>query len=295
MQEQQDSWDSVPDYGAEAVQQVAQEPEVVDQVEAEPEGDSIDWKKRYKDLEPSHSRRGNQINKLEQENDRLKLQILEESQKRSDAEIKALEAEKLASKVDEKREESKQEAKYFDDEYKQFATDYPDIEKNLVKRLEHELSRKETNLKRSYKDALKEEEEKRAQLEKKLEELQGYQSQNAFDSYMVGNVGKDWQDIGHDEKFMSYVNSATYRIKSMKSGDAVQMSEVMNDWLNVTEDGKHYRSGATSQSNDQKRTAVQGLVGNSEPKVTSAPRQMSGEEAWDSIPEYYAEDGGVNT
>ena len=300
MQEQQDNWDSVPEYGTEGVQQTVQEESIENAEQVEDpqkveEEAKVDWQKRYKDLEPSHSRRGNQIHGLEQEVDRVKLQILEESQKRMDAELKANEVSKTAKQDEVKEKEEEQKAKYFDEEYQQFVTDYPDIEKNLAKRLEFEVNKKESNIKRSYREAIKEEEEKRKSLEKKIDELQGFQSQNAFDSYMVGNVGKDWQDIGHDEKFMSYVNSATYRIKSMKSGDAVQMSEVMNDWLGVTEDGRSYRGDSQPQTNDQKRTAVQGLVGNSEPKVSSTPRPTSGAEAWDSIPEYYAEDGSVNT
>ena len=69
------TWDDAPEYGQEEQsvpvaeeQQIEAEPtdqkqEVEEESEAEPEND---WQDRYKNLEQSHSRRGNELHKIKQ-------------------------------------------------------------------------------------------------------------------------------------------------------------------------------------------------------------------------------------
>ena len=102
------SWDSAPEYGEEeqpvpvAEEQIDAEepqPEVEEEAEAEPE---TDWQDRYKNLEQSHSRRGNELHTLKQEQDALRLEKLEMQQRMLELEQKVKDVDSLQKQVSEK-------------------------------------------------------------------------------------------------------------------------------------------------------------------------------------------------
>ncbi len=101
-QEQQEftaSWEETPEYGnseppvpAEETPQIEAQVEepVAEEVEEEVEEteSDTDWQDRYKNLEQSHSRRGNELHKLKQEQDAARLEKLEMQQRMLELEQK---------------------------------------------------------------------------------------------------------------------------------------------------------------------------------------------------------------
>ena len=88
--EEQPTWEGTPEFGDEskseqqtAPEEPQSEPEkepIEEEVATEEEPPLTNWEKRYKDLEASHSRRGNEVHSLKQERDDLRLQKIEMQQ-----------------------------------------------------------------------------------------------------------------------------------------------------------------------------------------------------------------------
>ena len=92
-------------------------------LEAEPE---TDWQDRYKNLEQSHSRRGNELHKLKQEQDAARLEKLEMQQRMLELEQRSKDADRLREQVDSKPDPL-DESIFYTDEEKQVLNEYPEL------------------------------------------------------------------------------------------------------------------------------------------------------------------------
>ena len=123
------NWDDIPEYGEEEQKEAPPVPAEEEQIEAaveapsEPQGnkeDAVDWEERYRNLEQSHSRRGNELHQLKQEKDESRLERLEMQQRLSE------EAQKQSQpKVEEP--DPYGDDKYWDDSEREILKEYPEI------------------------------------------------------------------------------------------------------------------------------------------------------------------------
>ena len=277
--------DETPEYGAEAVkkqdapeEEVQSEP-VAEEVEEEQEPEETpptNWEKRYKDLESSHSRRGNEVHTLKQERDDLRYQKLEMQQK-------LLELEELRSKLSENKSTEKEPDPYEDDRYwsddeKEILKEYPEIAKVAEKFAKREAHKAEQKLKTStpqYDDKL-------AELEKRLKEQNEYISRQQAYSKLDEIVGPAWREVDNEPEFHEYVNGSKIRYKIMVQGDLEEKAEVFQDYL--AQRKIKDTASPTPPQTDDRRKAAQGLMKGQPPK-NKAKGELSIDELWASIPD----------
>ena len=183
-QEQQEflpSWEETPEYGnneapvpAEETPQIeaqAEEP-VAQEVEEDPpqEEPETDWQDRYKNLEQSHSRRGNELHKLKQEQAAARLEKLEMQQRMLELEQKVKDVDRLREQLDTKPDPLDESVFYTEDE-KQVLNDYPELlalAKKMAQR-EAQLSLRNIDIKPPEQDV-----SQYADMQKKVDDLQAH-------------------------------------------------------------------------------------------------------------------------
>jgi len=283
-QQEKPSWDTTPEYGDGPEQKAAPEDQSEPEVELdateesasqEEEHSSVNWEKRYKDLEQSHSRRGNEVHGLKEERDDLRLQKIEMQQQ-----LQSLEKLKKELKEEVKSAEPDpyEDERYWDDEEKEILKEYPEVVKVAEKLAKREAVRTERKLSTSapkYDDKI-------AELETRIKEQNEYISQQQAYAKLDTLVGPAWRDADIDPEFHEYVNGSKIRYKTMVQGDLEEKAEVFQNYLE-TRKVKDSSSPAPPQD-DSRRKAAQGLVKGQTPK-TKGKAELSIDELWASIPD----------
>ena len=182
---------------------------ILKQVAEEPQHD---WEKRYKDLEQSHSRRGNEVHKYKKELDDLRFQKLEMQQK-------LLELEQLkkssANESDNNTDDPYSDENYWTDAEKEILKEYPEIvgvAEKFAKRESLLAERRLQDAKPSYTDKIE-------KLEEKIEEQTRYISRQQAFARLDELVGPVWREVDEDPDFHQYVNDS-------KSGARLWITEI---------------------------------------------------------------------
>ena len=283
--EEQPTWDGTPEFGAEekseqqtAPEEPQSEPEeepIEEEVATEEEPPQTNWEKRYKDLEASHSRRGNEVHSLKQERDDLRLQKIEMQQQM--AELDRLKSElKQAPKQSEP--DPFEDERYWSDDEKEILKEYPEIVKvaeKLAKREAVKAERKLTTSTPKYDDKIEE-------LENKIKEQNEYIAQQQAYAKLDSLVGPAWRDVDTDPEFHEFVNGSKMRYRTMVSGDLEEKAEVFQSYLETRK--VKDSSSPTPPQDDNRRKAVQGIMKGQTPK--EKPKgELSIDELWASIPD----------
>lgn len=277
-EQQEPNWDGTPEYGEEIVDEETAPEEIQSEEsdsEAVAEEPQHDWEKRYKDLEQSHSRRGNEVHKYKKELDDLRFQKLEMQQK-------LLELEQLkkssANESDNNTDDPYSDENYWTDAEKEILKEYPEIvgvAEKFAKRESLLAERRLQDAKPSYTDKIE-------KLEEKIEEQTRYISRQQAFARLDELVGPVWREVDEDPDFHQYVNDSRVRRKIMDNGDLEERAEILQNFLEIRK-VKDTTSPAQPQ-NEDRRKAVQGMVKGQPPK--GKPKgEMSEAELWDSIPD----------
>jgi len=284
--EEQPTWDGTPEFGEEekseqqtAPEEPQSEPEeepIEEEVATEEEPPQTNWEKRYKDLEASHSRRGNEVHSLKQERDDLRLQKIEMQQQM--AELNRLKSE-LKQETKQSEPDPFEDERYWSDDEKEILKEYPEIVKVAEKLAKREAVKAERKLETStpkYDDKIEE-------LENKIKEQNEYIAQQQAYAKLDSLVGPAWRDVDTDPEFHEFVNGSKMRYRTMVSGDLEEKAEVFQSYLE-TRKVKDSSSPAPHQD-DNRRKAVQGIMKGKTPK--EKPKgELSIDELWASIPEH---------
>ena len=284
-QQEKPSWDSTPEYGADSEQKVVPEEQSEPETESDVTEESIsseedkltssNWEKRYKDLEQSHSRRGNEVHGLKQERDDLRIQKIEMQQKLQD--LDRLKKE-LKEEVKSAEPDPYEDERYWDDEEKEILKEYPEVVKVAEKLAKREAVRTERKLSTSapkYDDRI-------AELENRLKEQNEYISQQQAYAKLDTLVGPAWRDADIDPEFHEYVNGSKIRYRTMVQGDLEEKAEVFQNYLETRK--VKDSSSPTPPQDDNRRKAAQGLV-KGQPPRTKGKAELSIDELWASIPD----------
>ena len=285
------SWDDAPEYGVadeetpapdsvqsdgEEVAPAEPEPVQDENLEAEPD---VNWEKRYKDLEGSHSRRGNEVHSLKQERDDFRYQKLEMQQK-----ISELEALKSRAESEKPKQEPKpdpfEDERYWDDDDKEILKEYPEIVKVTEKLAKREAHRAKVAIESSGDKY----EQKIADLESQLTKQNEYISQQRTYSKLDELVGSVWRKIDNDQRFHEYVNKSKLRYKAMVNGDLEEKAEVFESFLQQLPKESEESSPAQPQD-ENRRKAAKGLVRGQVSKASKPKGELSRDELWRSIPD----------
>ena len=286
------SWDDAPEYGdekkpvpVEEEQQIdAKKPEPEVEEEAEAESDP-DWQDRYKNLEQSHSRRGNELHSIKQEQDTLRLEKLEMQQRMLELEQQVKDAESSGEQVSSKPDPL-DERNFWSDEEKDILKEYPEllgVAKKLAQR-ESQLSLRSID-NSSQQEVTKEQETLKEEVNRLRDHVALDQAKAKLDSI----VGTDWRKADESPKFFDYVNNSALLKQAMNGGSLEEKAEVFKMYLDTPEGqkligGKSESSPAPPQ-NDTRRQAAQGLVRGKAPQGKPSG-DLSIDELWANTPEY---------
>ena len=296
-------WDSIPEYGeSEGSSSVPTESEPVeeedeeiedDYEEAEEEEDSEpeedppeesreDWEERYKNLESSHSRRGNEVYNLKEERDNLRLEKLELAQRLQEAELNKTTA----------REEPTPPDPYDDEQYwseaeREVLKEYPDVFAIANKIAQREAARSAQGIPRD--DSAKEE---LAELREVVAGLGDHFTRNRAFEQLDESVGPVWRDVDKDNDFFDFVNAKKVYYRAMSEGDLEEKAEVFNAYLDTDAGRRKYgqeepeeEETSPAPRQNQRREAAQGLVSGKKSRGSKPRGKLVGDDLWDSIPD----------
>lgn len=287
------TWDDAPEYGQEEQsvpvaeeQQIEAEPtdpkqEVEEEAEAEPE---TDWQDRYKNLEQSHSRRGNELHKIKQEQDALRLEKLEMQQRLLELEQRNKDAESLRQQVENKPDPF-DDATYWSDEEKDILKEYPEL-LGVAKKLAHKESQMALrNIDNSSQEQVT---KKTASLEEEVKTLRDHVALEQAKAQLDAMLTPDWRKCDASPKFFDYVNNNPLLKQAMNHGGLDEKAEVFKMYMGTPEGqqliGKQESSPAQPQ-NDNRRQAAQGLV-RGKARDNKPSGELSIDELWANTPEY---------
>ena len=298
-QEQQEvtaSWEETPEYGnneapvpAEETPQIeaqAEEP-VAQEVEEDPhqEEPETDWQDRYKNLEQSHSRRGNELHKLKQEQDAIRLEKLEMQQRMLELEQKVKDVDRLREQVDSKPDPLDESVFYTEDE-KQVLNDYPELlalAKKMAQR-EAQLSLRNIDIKPPEQDV-----SQYADMQKKVDDLQAHMQLEKAKAELDRRITPDWRIIDESPAFFDHVNKSPLLSQAMNHGTLDEKAEVFKMYMDSEEGqkilGKAEKPSPTQTQNDDRRKAAQGLV-SGQARDNKPTGMLSIDEEWAKAPEY---------
>lgn len=298
-QEQQEftaSWEETPEYGnneppvpAEETPQIEAQVEetVAEEVEEEVEEteSDTDWQDRYKNLEQSHSRRGNELHKLKQEQDAARLEKLEMQQRMLELEQKVKDVDSLREQVDSKPDPL-DESIFYTDEEKQVLKDYPEllgVAKKMAQR-EAQMSFRKIDTKPTQEDVSKYE-----NMQKEVDELKAHIRLEQAKAELDRRITPDWRVIDENPKFFDYVNKSPLLTQAMNHGTLDEKAEVFKMYMDSEEGqkilGKVEQPSPTQTQNDDRRKAAQGLV-RGQTRDTKPTGSLSIDEEWAKAPEY---------
>ena len=295
-QAEQTGWDDIP----EPVQVPVPEKNENTGIEAElkpeethsevQEESSTNWQKRYKDIEASHSRRGNELHAVKRERDDIRLEKLEMQQQIQEvAELK-----RQLSNLENERSSQPDpldDERYWDEEEKEVLKEYPEIVK-VADKLAHRKveialrnnGKEDSNFGDKYKSEI-------TDLKKQVQEQRNYIAREQAFAQLDQLCTSAWRQADNNPEFHDYVNKSRVLRKAMTDGDLEDKAEVFNQYLSNHKVSSEIDTGdkakAVSEGSDQeRRKAAQGLVRGTTPKVDQSARPMVGQELWDSIPEH---------
>ena len=290
LQEAEASWDETPEYGAdkqpvpvEGEEQQTEDAEVMEAVEEEVEAEpDTDWQDRYKNLEASHSRRGNEVFSLKKEKEDLRLEKLELQQKLQGAESSSKELNRL-KEAESNKPDPYEDSKYFTEEELSIQKEYPEILAVAKKQAHREAAIALRGLDKSKETLL---EKETSDLKSQVEELKGYIArQQAFNQ--LDQMVPDWRKADLDPKFIDYVNKSELFRNAMTDGSLEEKAEVFKTYLG-SDQGQKLLSGtkaSPAQPQDTRRQAAQGLVRGSA-RDNKPTGELSIDELWNATPEY---------
>ena len=285
------SWDSAPEYGeeeqpvpvAEEEQIDAEEPqpEVEEEAEAEPE---TDWQDRYKNLEQSHSRRGNELHALKQEQDALRLEKLEMQQRMLELEQKVKDVDSLQKQVSEKPDPL-DDKNFWSDEEKEILKEYPEL-LGVAKKLAHKES--QLALRAIDKSPQEQVSKDTEGLKEEVNRLRDHVALEQAKAQLDRIVGPDWRKADESPKFFDFVNNNPLLKQAMNGGGLEEKAEVFKMYLETPEGMKltgNTQSSPAQPQNDTRRQAAQGLVrGKSQQSKPTGSLDI--DDLWASTPEY---------
>tara|TARA_Y100000310_G_scaffold24785_1_gene23777 strand:- start:3306 stop:4208 length:903 start_codon:yes stop_codon:yes gene_type:complete len=285
------SWDSAPEYGndekpvpvseEEQIEAEESEPEVEEEAEAEAE---TDWEDRYKNLEQSHSRRGNELHSLKQEQDALRLEKLEMRQRMLELEQKVSDvgsSEKQASN----KPDPLDDKTFWNDEEKEILKEYPEL-LGVAKKLAH----KESQLAlRTIDNSSQEQVSKETEgLKEEVDRLRDHVALEQAKAQLDRIVGTDWRKADESPRFFDFVNNNPLLKQAMNGGGLEEKAEVFKMYLETPEGMKltgKIESSPAQPQNDTRRQAAQGLV-RGKSQQSKPTGELAIDELWSSTPEY---------
>jgi len=285
------SWDSAPEYGndekpvpvseEEQIEAEESEPEVEEEAEAEAE---TDWEDRYKNLEQSHSRRGNELHSLKQEQDALRLEKLEMRQRMLELEQKVSDvgsSEKQASN----KPDPLDDKTFWNDEEKEILKEYPEL-LGVAKKLAH----KESQLAlRTIDNSSQEQVSKETEgLKEEVDRLRDHVALEQAKAQLDRVVGTDWRKADESPRFFDFVNNNPLLKQAMNGGGLEEKAEVFKMYLETPEGMKltgKIESSPAQPQNDTRRQAAQGLV-RGKSQQSKPTGELAIDELWSSTPEY---------
>ena len=309
-EEQQSSeelWGNTPEYGEDPAkaEPVPEEPEPEEEEEEGEEeeieeadvGEDLeedsedtspeeDWEDRYRNLESSHSRRGNEVHTLKEERDNLRLEKLEMAQQLQDFETgkaKLKEIEEKAAKAPDPYDDEQ----YWSDEEQTILKEYPDVFAIANKIAQREAARTASGAKPD--DSSKKE---IAELREIVTGLGEHFTRNKTFEELDEKVGAVWREIDNDNDFYEFVNAKKVFYRAMSEGDLEEKAEVFNAYLESDAGQRKYgtprpeeKQTSPTPHQNQRREAAQGLVSGKKSRGSKPRGELVGDDLWDSIPD----------
>ena len=296
------SWEDVPEYDEgnrqqsvpvedieqseteEEYEEPDSEEEPQEEEEEETQEEEVDWEDRYKNLEASHSRRGNEVHSLKQEKESLrleKIEIRQQLQEMSDMQEKLKQFEIKAKEEPDPFDDER----YWSDEEREILREYPE-----VMAVANKIAKRESA--RSLKGFAPKDESSKEEIEElrnSVSELGDYISRQQMFAELDKLVGTVWKDIDNDPKFYDFVNESKIRYRAMDTGDLEEKAEVFNAYLETQVGQKRHlpqqEEPSPTPRQNQRRQAAQGLVKGSASRASKPQGELTGDALWDSIPD----------
>ena len=296
-------WDSIPEYGeSEGSSSVPDESEPVEEEDeeieddyeeeeeeedSEPEEDPSeesreDWEERYKNLESSHSRRGNEVYNLKEERDNLRLEKLELAQR-----LQEIESNKTTTKEEPAPPDPYDDEQYWSEAEREVLKEYPDVFAIANKIAQREAARSAQGIPRD--DSAKEE---LAELREVVAGLGDHFTRNRAFEQLDESVGPVWREVDKDNDFFDFVNAKKVYYRAMSEGDLEEKAEVFNAYLDTDAGRRKYgqeepeeEETSPAPRQNQRRAAAQGLVSGKKSRGSKPRGKLVGDDLWDSIPD----------
>jgi len=297
-QSEEELWDNTPEYGDDTpvgkpVPQDSDSEEEEEEIEKDYEDEEVDdseeedapkedWEERYRNLESSHSRRGNEVHGLKEERDNLRFEKLEIAQKLQEIEAGG------GKKSKEAEADPYDDEQFWSEEEKTILKEYPDVFAVANKIAQREAAK-------SVRGApAKDSSAEIAELREIVTGLGEHFTRNRTFEQLDEKVGSVWREIDKDNDFFEFVNKKKVYYRAMSEGDLEEKAEVFNAYLDSEKGRRKYSNNpetveeqptSPTPHQNQRREAAQGLVSGKKSRGSKPRGVLTGDDLWDSIPD----------
>ena len=297
-QSEEELWDNTPEYGDDTpvgkpVPQDSDSEEEEEEIEKDYEEEEVDdseeedspkedWEERYRNLESSHSRRGNEVHGLKEERDNLRFEKLEIAQKLQEIEAGG------GKKSKEAEADPYDDEQFWSEEEKTILKEYPDVFAVANKIAQREAAKSVRGVPTSDSS------EEVAELREIVTGLGEHFTRNRTFEQLDEKVGSVWREIDKDNDFFEFVNKKKVYYRAMSEGDLEEKAEVFNAYLDSEQGRRKYSNNpetveeqptSPTPHQNQRREAAQGLVSGKKSRGSKPRGVLTGDDLWDSIPD----------